>query len=123
LPASENLSYAGSLYEAAKGADAAVILTDWKEFAKIDLVRLKQALLFPIVIDGRNLYDPHVMLENGFTYVSVGRPTNYPVQKRHGEQTEPMSNLGRLLWKAEDLGSRAVPIYLFDCNCQTRGRL
>ena len=77
LPAGENLSYAGDLYEAVKGADAAVILTDWKEFARIDLERLKQALQFPIVIDGRNLFDPHVMHDHGFTYVSVGRATNF----------------------------------------------
>ena len=81
LPPSENLSYVGDLYEAAKGADAAVILTEWKEFAQVDLGRLKQALAFPIVIDGRNLYDPQVMLENGFTYVSVGRPTNTQTRK------------------------------------------
>jgi UDPglucose 6-dehydrogenase len=81
LPPSENLTYAGSLYEAVKGANAAVILTDWKEFGKIDLARLKQSLLFPIVIDGRNLYDPEVMHDNGFTYVSVGRPTNYKSRK------------------------------------------
>ena len=73
-----NLNYVGDLYEAVNGADAAVILTDWKEFARIDLERLKQALLFPIVIDGRNLYDPQIMIENGFTYVSVGRPKNFP---------------------------------------------
>ena len=79
LPPSENLSYAGDLYEAVKGADAAVILTDWKEFSKIDLERLKQALQFPIVIDGRNLFDPQLMLDHGFTYVSVGRPTSFQV--------------------------------------------
>lgn len=81
LPPSENLSYVGSLYEAVKDADAAVILTDWKEFAQIDLERLKNALLFPIVIDGRNLYDPQLMMESGFTYVSVGRPTNLQTRK------------------------------------------
>jgi len=79
LPPSESLSYAGDLYEAVKGADAAVILTDWKEFSKIDLERLKQALQFPIVIDGRNLFDPQLMLDHGFTYVSVGRPTSFQV--------------------------------------------
>jgi UDPglucose 6-dehydrogenase len=87
LPPSENLRYAATLYEAVTGADAAVILTDWKEFAKIDLERLKQALKFPIVIDGRNLYDPQVMLEHGFTYVSVGRPTNF--QTRQDKARKP----------------------------------
>ena len=47
-----------AVYEAAKDADAVLILTDWKEFAGLDLVRLNQAVRFPIVIDGRNLYDP-----------------------------------------------------------------
>jgi UDPglucose 6-dehydrogenase len=81
LPPSEKLSYAGDLYEAAKDADAVLILTDWKEFASIDLVRLNQAVRFPIVIDGRNLYKPQVMQDHGFTYVSVGRPASYQAQQ------------------------------------------
>ena len=81
LPAAENLAYARDIYEAAKDADAVLILTDWKEFAKIDLIRLNQAVRFPIVIDGRNLYQPKQMLDHGFTYVSVGRPTNYHAQE------------------------------------------
>jgi UDPglucose 6-dehydrogenase len=77
LPPSEKLNYSASIYEAAKGADAVLIMTDWKEFANIDLVRLNQAVHFPIVIDGRNLYKPKEMLDHGFTYVSMGRPTCY----------------------------------------------
>src|SRR5665213_2489258 len=87
LPPSGNLSYVGDLYEAAKDADAVVILTDWKEFSAIDLARLKQALRFPVVIDGRNLYKPQQMLDHGFTYVSVGRPSNYQAQEgKHSKQ-------------------------------------
>jgi UDPglucose 6-dehydrogenase len=81
LPPSESLRYANSAYEAAEGADAVLILTDWAEFAKLDLTRLNQALRFPIVIDGRNLYKPAVMQEAGFTYVSVGRPAAYTAQQ------------------------------------------
>ena len=66
--------YAADLYEAAKDAHAMLILSDWQEFAAIDLDRLHQALRHPIVIDGRNMYDPDVMLDKGFTYFSVGRP-------------------------------------------------
>ena len=77
LPPSEKLSYAGNLYDAARDADAVLILTDWKEFAEIDLKRLNQAVRFPIVIDGRNLYKPRKMAEHGFTYVSMGRPASY----------------------------------------------
>ncbi|HEX4320308.1 MAG TPA: UDP-glucose/GDP-mannose dehydrogenase family protein [Acidobacteriaceae bacterium] len=81
LPPSENMRYAASAYEAAEGADAVLILTDWKEFANLDLRRLNQALRFPIVIDGRNLYKPSEMQEQGFTYVSVGRPAAYTAQQ------------------------------------------
>jgi UDPglucose 6-dehydrogenase len=77
LPASDRLRYAKDAYDAAEHADALLILTEWKEFAHLDLARLNRALKFPIVIDGRNLYRPEVMAENGFTYVSVGRPGSY----------------------------------------------
>ena len=81
LPASEKMRYASGIYEAAKDADAVLILTDWKDFAKIDLVRLNQVVRFPIVIDGRNLYKLQQMLDHGFTYVSVGRPASYQAQQ------------------------------------------
>jgi UDPglucose 6-dehydrogenase len=81
LPPSEKMRYAGELYEAAKDADAVLILTDWKEFGAIDLVRLNQVVRFPIVIDGRNLYKPQQMQDHGFTYVSVGRPASYNAQQ------------------------------------------
>ena len=81
LPASDNLSYAFNAYEAAEGADALLILTDWKEFTRLDLQRLNLVLKFPIIIDGRNLYKPSVMHEHGFTYVSVGRPAAYSAQQ------------------------------------------
>jgi len=78
LPPSKKLHYASSgAYEAAQDADAVLILTDWKEFAELDLATLGEAVRFPIVIDGRNLYKPATMLESGFTYVSVGRPAIY----------------------------------------------
>lgn len=81
LPQSEHMKYAGDLYEAAKDADAVLILTDWKEFAAIDLVRLNRAVRFPIIIDGRNLYKPEQMQAHGFTYVSVGRSASYQSQE------------------------------------------
>ena len=81
LPASDKMKYAASAYEAAQDVDAVLILTDWKEFAELDLVRLNQAVRFPIVIDGRNLYKPAQLEEQGFTYVSVGRPASYQAQQ------------------------------------------
>ena len=73
-----NIKYASSAYEAAGGADALLILTEWEEFANLDLNRLNRELKYPIVIDGRNLYDPEVMAAHGFTYYSVGRAASHP---------------------------------------------
>ena len=66
-------------YEAANGADALLILTEWEEFATLDLDRVLQQLKYPIVIDGRNLYEPAAMAARGFAYYSVGRPSATPV--------------------------------------------
>ena len=68
------MRYVDSPYAAAQDADALVILNEWQEFADLDLQRLHYTLRYPIIIDGRNLYDPAVMMEHGFTYLSVGRP-------------------------------------------------
>ena len=76
LPAS--VEYASNAYDAASGADALLILTEWDEFAQLDLARLAKEMRYPIVIDGRNLYDGPVMTEHGFTYYSVGRATAVP---------------------------------------------
>ena len=60
-------------YEAAKGADALVLLTEWNEFRRPDFDRIKQLLREPVVFDGRNIFDPKVMREKGFTYYGIGR--------------------------------------------------
>jgi UDPglucose 6-dehydrogenase len=91
LPPSKSLTYALGIYDAAQNADAVLILTDWAEFAHIDLARLKKVVHFPIVIDGRNLYQARQMRELGFTYVSMGRPSSHPV--RHpGAAITPLAN-------------------------------
>jgi UDPglucose 6-dehydrogenase len=77
IPASERMRYVDDPYVAAQDADALVILSDWQEFGDLDLDRLHYTLRYPIVIDGRNLYDPAQMVERGFTYLSVGRPTSH----------------------------------------------
>jgi UDPglucose 6-dehydrogenase len=81
LPAGPNLRYVEDAYAAAKDADALLILTDWAEFATLDLDRLNKTLRYPIIIDGRNLYDPDIMVRYGFTYLSIGRPAAYPVRE------------------------------------------
>lgn len=84
LPEGKQLRYADNAYDAAKDADALLVLTDWAEFVTLDLARVHQTLRYPIVIDGRNLYDPAVMAGLGFTYMSVGRPTAHPTRESAG---------------------------------------
>ncbi len=60
-------------YLAAEGADALVIVTEWNEFKQLDMARLRQLMRRPVVLDGRNIYDPEVMDELGFTYLGMGR--------------------------------------------------
>ncbi len=67
-------------YDAAAGADALLILTDWEEFATLDLGRMRELLRYPVIIDGRNLYDPQEMAEHGFIYSSVGRKDVLPAK-------------------------------------------
>ena len=84
IAANPALTYATDAYAAAAEADALLILTDWQEFAELDLHKLNQTLKYPIVIDGRNLYDPLVMQQHGFTYMSVGRPAVTPIRELAG---------------------------------------
>jgi UDPglucose 6-dehydrogenase len=74
LFATENVSFAADPYEAMVGADAVVILTDWPEFAALDLKRARASLANPIIFDGRNLYDCEAVAQEGFTYICIGRP-------------------------------------------------
>jgi UDPglucose 6-dehydrogenase len=75
------LSYAKSAYDAANRADALLILTDWEEFAALDLDRIRHSLRYPIVIDGRNLFDPEQIAKHGLIYFSVGRPDAVPERR------------------------------------------
>jgi UDPglucose 6-dehydrogenase len=65
--------YCDSSYDAAEGADALVIVTEWNQFRSLDLDRIGQLLRRPIVVDLRNVYQPERMRAQGFTYVGVGR--------------------------------------------------
>jgi UDPglucose 6-dehydrogenase len=66
-------------YEAAEGADALSIVTEWQEFRSPDFDRLKQLLKAPVIFDGRNLYDPGMAKRFGFTYYAIGRGTRLAV--------------------------------------------
>ena len=69
------LTYATSQAQALESADALVIITEWKEFKSPDFDAMKAALKQPVVIDGRNLYEPSLMAELGIEYSGIGRST------------------------------------------------
>jgi len=70
----QGISYAQSPVDALDGADALVIATEWKEFRSPDFAAIKTRLKQPVVIDGRNLYEPEMMRDLGIEYLSIGRP-------------------------------------------------
>ena len=67
------VSFADSAMEAARGADALVIMTEWKAFRSPDFAELKRTLKSPVIIDGRNLYEPAVVRSHGLEYHAIGR--------------------------------------------------
>jgi len=67
------VTFASTAYEAAEGADAIIILTEWDEFREPDFKKIKKIMKQHIIIDGRNIYDPAEMKQLGFKYVGVGR--------------------------------------------------
>ena len=69
----DRIRYAESNYDALAGADALVVVTDWNEYRHPDFARMKATLRKPVVVDGRNLYDPAKMQNLGFSYFSFGR--------------------------------------------------
>lgn len=68
-----NVVYTETSYEAVKGADALILVTEWNEFRNVDFEAVKALMKQPYIFDGRNIYDPAEMREHGFTYVGIGR--------------------------------------------------
>ena len=68
------IRYAQHAYEALRGADALVLVTEWNEFREPDFDRMKKLMRQPVIVDGRNIYEPRQMRAAGFTYYSIGRP-------------------------------------------------
>jgi UDPglucose 6-dehydrogenase len=69
----DRIGYAETNYDALTNADALVVVTDWNEYRHPDFIRIKATLRRPVIIDGRNLYNPEKMRALGYTYVSIGR--------------------------------------------------
>jgi UDP-glucose 6-dehydrogenase len=75
---SEGVTLAASALEAVRGADAAVIVTEWGEFRTLASGEVRDAMATPLIVDGRNLLDPDQVRAAGFLYESVGRPSVEP---------------------------------------------
>jgi len=69
----DRVTFCGRAYEAAEGADALVVVTEWNEFREPDFKRLRQAMRTPAIFDGRNIYDPGTVRGLGFHYEGIGR--------------------------------------------------
>ncbi|MDP6563803.1 MAG: UDP-glucose/GDP-mannose dehydrogenase family protein [Alphaproteobacteria bacterium] len=74
----DGVEFCDDTYDTLPGADALLIITEWNEFRALDLARVKQLLAAPVLVDLRNIYDPALMRELGFDYVSIGRPAVAP---------------------------------------------
>jgi UDPglucose 6-dehydrogenase len=71
----DRISYHRANYDALLGADALLIVTEWNEFRRPDFARMREVMKAPIIFDGRNLYEPTVMRQEGFSYYPIGRPS------------------------------------------------
>jgi UDPglucose 6-dehydrogenase len=69
----DKITFAGSSYDALKGADCLAIVTEWNEFRRPDFARMRRLMKSPVIFDGRNLFTPGQMTQNGFIYKSIGR--------------------------------------------------
>ncbi len=67
------VTFGANAYDAAKGADVLVLVTEWNEFRKLDLMKIRRAMRRRAIVDLRNIYDPETVRRLGFTYTSVGR--------------------------------------------------
>jgi len=67
------VKFCKNAYDVALGADCLIVMTEWNEFKELDFKKIKKILKQPIIVDGRNIYDPELMREMGFRYAGIGR--------------------------------------------------
>jgi UDPglucose 6-dehydrogenase len=84
-PLLPDVIYCGSAYEAAEGAEAVVIATEWEQFRALDLERLRCVMVRPVIVDLRNIYRADEMKRANFRYLTVGRPA----AERYAESALP----------------------------------
>ena len=97
-PVFPQITYGANAYEVATGADALIIVTEWNEFKNLNFERLSALMARPLILDGRNLYDPERLRRLGFEYHSIGRasmlpaikaPTDLPTRNSAVKETVP----------------------------------
>lgn len=86
-----SVRFATDVHDAARDTDALLILTDWEQFSSLDLLSIARVMKHPLLIDGRNLYEPAIATAAGFTYISIGRPTAEPA---HGIKAQAVVAAG-----------------------------
>lgn len=69
----QGVKFCKDAYETAKGADCLVVVTEWNQFKELDLAKIKKLMRQPVIVDGRNIYDPQAMKKNDFRYTGIGR--------------------------------------------------
>ncbi|MFH1622540.1 MAG: UDP binding domain-containing protein, partial [Candidatus Omnitrophota bacterium] len=69
----KDVYFAKDAYDVAKGCDCLLIVTEWNEFKKLNFPKLKKLMKYPLIIDGRNLYDKEKLSKMGVTYIGIGR--------------------------------------------------
>ncbi len=69
----DSVTFCDDPYQVAEGSDALLLMTEWNEFKQLDMIRIKEAMRHPVLLDGRNIYDPARMRELGFIYRGMGR--------------------------------------------------
>jgi UDPglucose 6-dehydrogenase len=84
--ANGQIVFCGDPYEAVEGADALLLVTEWKQFRNPDFERIKKKLRLPVIFDGRNQYDPKELTEQGFEYFGIGRGLNAASQAGDSEK-------------------------------------
>ena len=77
------VAYAATNYEALEGADALLIVTEWKQYRTPDFERMRSLMKQPVIFDGRNLFDPATLSARGFEYQGIGRPVQPAARRPH----------------------------------------
>jgi UDPglucose 6-dehydrogenase len=97
-PLLPGVAFCADPYEAARGAEAVALITDWSEFKELDLARVSREMRRPIMMDGRNMYDPDAIAALGFAYHGMGVPAAEVSASQQAEQVDVIA-----------LAARAIP--------------